>query len=101
MRGTPFRAMLVLTVLCFGGYALLLPVVPAWVASGGAGAFGAGVTTGVLMLTTVLTQLVVPWLLRRAGYGWTLGAGLALLGAPAPLLAVSAALGPVLALGAV
>jgi MFS family permease len=101
MRGTPYRAVCVLTVLGFGGYALLLPVVPLWVAGGGAGAFGAGVSTGVLMLVTVLTQLGVPWLLRRIGYRWVLGVGLVLLGAPAPALVLSAELAPVLALSAV
>ena len=91
--------MLAVTVLGFGGYALLLPVVPLWVAD--AGEFAAGATTGVLMLTTIATQLAVPWLVARVGYRAALGAGLVLLGAPTPLLALSAALGPVLALSAV
>ncbi|NMI00872.1 MFS transporter [Pseudonocardia sp. K10HN5] len=66
--------MLAASLFGFGGYALLLPVVPLWVARGGSGAFGAGATTGVLML---------------------------LLGAPSPFLALSAGLGPVLAVSAV
>ncbi|NMH94883.1 MFS transporter [Pseudonocardia bannensis] len=93
--------MLGATLLGFGGYALLLPVVPLWVARGGSGAFGAGASTGVLMLTTVLTQFGVPWLLVRCGHRFVLGAGMALLGAPAPLLALSADLAPVLAVSAV
>ncbi|MCO1659179.1 MFS transporter [Pseudonocardia sp. S2-4] len=100
VRGAPFRLTLGATVLGFGGYALLLPVVPLWAARGGAGALGAGVTTGALMLSTVLTQLAVPWLLHRIGHRWVLGVGLLLLGGPAPLFALSAAAGPVIAVSA-
>jgi len=96
-----FRLAMVATVLTFGGYALLLPVVPLWVARGGSGAFGAGATTGVLMLVTVTTQLAVPWLLARIGHRAVLGLGALLLGAPAPLLALSPDLVPVLAVSAV
>lgn len=95
----PFRLVLLVTTLGFAGYALLLPVVPLWVS--GAGEFAAGATTGVLMATTILTQLAVPWLMARAGYRAVLGVGLVLLGAPAPLLALTSDLGPVLAASAV
>jgi MFS family permease len=101
ISGTAFRLMLGATVLGFGGYALLLPVVPLWAADGGAGALGAGATTGMLMATTVATQLLVPWLLVRLGYRWVLALGFLLLGAPAPLLALSSHLAPVLAICAV
>jgi predicted MFS family arabinose efflux permease len=101
IAGLPFRLMLGTTVLGFSGYALLLPVVPLWASRGGSGALGAGATTGVLMLATVATQLAVPWLLTRIGHRWVLGLGVALLGAPAPLLVLSAELGPVLAVSAV
>lgn len=93
--------MLLSSVLGFSGYALLLPVVPLWVAHGGSGAFGAGATTGVLMLITVATQAGTPWLLTRIGHRWVLGLGTALLGAPAPLFALSTELAPVLVLSAV
>ncbi|MBW0102193.1 MFS transporter, partial [Pseudonocardia sp. KRD291] len=76
---------------------LLLPVVPLWVSRGGAGEFGAGLSTGVLMAVTVAVQLGVPALLRRVGHRAVLCSGMVLLGAPAPLLALSADLGPVLA----
>lgn len=99
MTSWPFRLMLVATVLGFGGYALLLPVVPLW--ASGAGELAAGATTGVLMLTTIGTQTAVPWLVARLGYRSVLGAGLVLLGAPTPLLALSADLAPVLAVSAV
>lgn len=98
-KALQFRLVLLVTTLGFSGYALLLPVVPLWVA--GAGEFAAGATTGVLMATTILTQLAVPWLMARVGYRAVLGAGLVLLGAPAPLLALSADLLPVLAASAV
>ncbi|WP_433505689.1 MFS transporter [Pseudonocardia halophobica] len=101
MRTAAFRLMLVVTVLGFGGHALLLPVLPLWVSRAGTGEFGAGTTTGVLMATTVATQLAVPALLRRVGYRVVLGAGLVLLGAPAPFLLFTAELGPVLLISAV
>jgi predicted MFS family arabinose efflux permease len=101
ITGAPFRFMLGATLLCFSGYALLLPVVPLWAERGGSGALGSGATTAVLMATTVATQLAVPWLLVRVGHRWVLAAGSVLLGAPAPFLALSADLLPVLALSAV
>jgi MFS family permease len=53
------------------------------------------------MLVTVGTQLSVPWLLARLGHRAVLGLGALLLGAPAPLLAFSPDLAPVLAVSAV
>ncbi|MQA14487.1 MAG: MFS transporter [Pseudonocardiaceae bacterium] len=73
----------------FGGYSLLLPVVPLWASTGGVAEFGAGATTGVLMASTVGTQLGVPWLLRRVGHRAVLAAGMVLLGAPTPLYALA------------
>ncbi|WP_245607115.1 MFS transporter [Pseudonocardia spinosispora] len=93
--------MLGLSVLAFGGYSLLLSVVPLWAARGGAGAAGSGASTGVFMLLTVLTQLVVPWLLNRVGHGWVLVVGMVLMGAPTPGLALSPELVPVLLISAV
>jgi MFS family permease len=84
--------MLTASLLGFGGYALMLPLVPLWAALGGAGAFGAGATTALFMLATVGTQFVVPGLLRRVGYRAVLGMGMVLLGAPTPLYALTAKL---------
>lgn len=85
----PFLAVLAATLAAFGGYALLLPVLPLWVASGGAGPALAGSVTGVFMAATVLTQLGVPALLRAVGHrAALLGAALAL-GAPAALLVLT------------
>lgn len=93
--------MLVAALAGFGGYSMLLPVVPLWASTGGAGAFGAGATTGVLMAATVGTQFGVPWLLRRAGHRAVLAAGMVLLGAPAPLYALAPELGLLLAVSLV
>jgi MFS family permease len=101
VRSRVFRLMLAVTVLGFGGHALLLPVLPLWVSRGGAGEFGAGATTGVFMLTTVLTQLAVPWLIRALGYRAVFASGLVFLAAPTPMVLLTAELGPVLALNAV
>lgn len=101
LSSPPFLLLLAATALGFGGYALLLPVVPLWVARGGAGEFGAGLTTGVLMAVTVGTQLLVPALLRRVGHRPVLVAGSLLLGLPTPLLALTADLSPVLAISVV
>lgn len=95
LRSRSFRLMLVASFGGFGGYAVLLSVVPLWASRGGAGELAAGATTGVLMAATVGTQFVVPWLLRRIGYRPVLALGMVLLGAPAPIYAVSTEL-PVL-----
>ncbi|WP_224392510.1 MFS transporter [Pseudonocardia sp. ICBG1293] len=101
LSSLPFRLLLAATALAFGGYALLLPVVPLWVSRGGSGEFGARLSTGVLMAVTVGTQLLVPAMLRRVGHRPVLVAGSLLLGLPTPLLALTADLGPVLAVSAV
>jgi MFS family permease len=99
VRSASFRLLLVSSTLATCGYSLLLSVVPLWLAHGGSGAFGAGVSTAVFMLATVATQLGVPWLLRRSGHRALLGASLGLLGLPAPLLGLSGEPAPVLGLG--
>ena len=95
------RSLVAMTVAGFSGYAVLLPVAPLWALRGGAGTGGSGLVNGVLLLFTVLTQLLVPWGLRRFGWGPVLATGMGLLGVPAALYAVSDALGPVLVLSAV
>lgn len=100
LRDRSFLLLLAASFGAFSGYALLLPVVPLWAVAGGAGESGAGATTGVLMLATVVAQLAMPWLLVRAGHRATLGLGAVLLGAPAPAYAVSSALGMLLGVSA-
>ncbi|MPV37703.1 MFS transporter [Georgenia subflava] len=93
--------LIAMTVLGFSGYAALLPVAPLWAVHGGAGAGGAGLVNGVLMLFTVLTQLVVPGALRRFGWAPVLVAGMLLLGLPGLAHVLTDALGPTLVLSAV
>ena len=71
------------------GFQLLLSVVPLYADAVGGGSSGAGLATGVFMLTTVLTQTQMPRLLSRFGYGVALPAGLLLLGLPAFLYAAT------------
>lgn len=81
-------AAFVLVLLAFGGFSLLLPVVPLAVVRGGGSELVAGATTGVFMTVTVLLQLVTPRLTAAIGYRWVLGVGSSLLGLPSGLLAV-------------
>ena len=78
----------VLVLLAFGGFSLLLPVVPLAVVRGGGSEVVAGATTGVFMTVTVLFQLGTPRVTSIIGYRWVLAIGSALLGLPSGLLAV-------------
>lgn len=101
LRSPAFRLLLLATLTSFGGFTMLLPTVPLWAVDGGAGEFGAGATTAAFMLTTVLTQLAMPWLLDRGGYRWTFTAGALLMALPTPLLLLSADLAPIVAISGV
>jgi predicted MFS family arabinose efflux permease len=93
-------SMVRLLAVSFGSLAslyLLLPVVPLYVATSGAGDVGAGSATGVMMLSTVLAELAVPRLLARHGYRAALVLGPLLLGGGAAATAASPGLGLVLA----
>ncbi|MFH8368267.1 MFS transporter [Streptomyces sp. NPDC018031] len=67
---------------------LLLSVVPGYAADGG-GDGQAGLTTGTLMLATVVGEIATPALVNRCGYRVVLAAGLGLLGAPTMALVFS------------
>jgi len=67
------------------GFYLPLAAVPTFAAAHGAAA-AAGLANGALLLATVAGEFATPRIVARAGYRWTLGAGLALLGLPTPLL---------------
>ena len=89
LRMRSIQLLLVATFGGFAGYILLLPVVPQWAVQGGVGEAAAGTTNGLFMLTTVLTQLGMPWLLRKIDHRLALGAGTLLVGAPTPLFMIS------------
>ena len=85
----PFVSLLIVVCGCLLGFTLLLPVVPLYTAATGAGEVAAGLSTGALMLATVLTELAVPRLLATFGYRVVMTSGVLLLGVPAALLATS------------
>jgi len=85
----------------FGGWSLLLPVVPLAIADGGGSDAAAGASTAVFMATTVATQLKVPALLRRYGYRAVLAIGCVLLGPPSLAFLWSTATAPALVISAV
>lgn len=85
----------------FGGWSLLLPVVPLAIADGGGSAAAAGASTAVFMATTVATQLKVPALLRRYGYRAVLAVGCLLLGPPSLAFLWSTAIAPALIISAI
>lgn len=94
-------ALAAMTTLGFSGYAVLLPVAPLWAVHGGAGTTGAGLVNGVLLAATVLTQLGVPAMLRRLGWGPVTAGGLLFLGGGALLHVAGDSLPAVLATSAV
>lgn len=73
---------LVAVLAAFGGWSLLLPVIPQAILDDGRGAGLAGAYTGVFMAATVLTQTQTPRMLRRFGYGPTMFVSGLLLGVP-------------------
>ncbi|GGK63887.1 MFS transporter [Sphaerisporangium melleum] len=88
----PMVLLLIASVCSPASFYLLMPVVPLYLATAGLGGVGAGMSTGALMLGTVLMEFAVPGLLRRYGYRLVMAAGPLLLGAPALALVASSAL---------
>ena len=74
---------LVAVASAFGAWSFLLPVVPTAVLDAGGAETLAGLSTGVFMLATVITQVFTPWLLRTVGYRAVMVASALLLGGPA------------------
>lgn len=101
LRTPGMIGVLIMAAAAFGGWSLLLPVVPLLVAHSGGSDALAGSVTGVFMAATVVTQLLVPRLLRTQGYRRVLAVGCLLLGPPSLVLLISADAGPVLAVSAV
>lgn len=88
------------TLVGFVGFAATLSALPWWAAENGATLSRAGLVTTAMLTTTVLTQALVPAMVRRFGSGLSLAAGLVALGAPSPLYLLSADLVPLLAVSA-
>lgn len=92
---------LIMGAAAFGGWAVLLPVVPLVVSAAGGSDALAGSVTGIFMAATVVTQLAVPRMLRVWGHRWVLALGCLLLGPPSLLFLISTEAVPVLAVSAV
>lgn len=83
VRGLPLT---LLSVFCaFLGWSLLLAVIPVAMLDDGYGTALAGLSTGVFMAATVITQAFVPKLLRTAGYVPVMVGAAVLLGVPSGL----------------
>ncbi|MGC0250570.1 MFS transporter [Pseudactinotalea sp. Z1748] len=83
-------ALLTVTVLTFLNYAALLPVVPMWASSGGAGGLAVGSTTAVMMGATVVAQCAAPLIFKLFRLREMMVLGALLLGVPAPFYILSA-----------
>lgn len=80
VKGLPLT---LLSVFCaFLGWSMLLPVIPVDMLDAGYGDSLAGLSTGLFMAATVVTQAFVPRLLRTAGYVPVMISGAVLLGVP-------------------
>ncbi|WP_423777171.1 MFS transporter [Corynebacterium resistens] len=87
-----------ISVFCaFGGWALLLPVVPLAVIDAGGSDSLAGLSTGLFMVATVITQAFTPALLRRVGHMPVMAGASLLLGVPAAIYALD--MSPAVVLG--
>ena len=93
--------LLAVDVAAMTSFYLLLSAVPLYASERGIGAAGAGLSTGVLMVTAVAAELATPALAARVGFGRLLAAGLVLLGAPALALPAVGGLVGLLAVAAV
>lgn len=95
------RHLLVVSLLGFTSFCLTLASLPTWAVHGGASRATAGLVTTVMLVTTVITQALVPAMITRLGSGPALALGLLLLGAPSPLYALSSHLPLLLVVSAV
>ena len=100
-RVAAVRRLMVVSLLGFGSYCLTLAALPSWALQGGSSRATAGLVTTVMLVTTVVAQALVPAAITRIGSGPALALGLLLLGAPAPLYALSSSLTPLLVLSAI
>jgi predicted MFS family arabinose efflux permease len=101
LLGAAGTRLLAVDVAAMTSFYLLLSAVPLYAADRGIGTAGAGLSTGVLMVTAVAAELATPALAARVGFGRLLAAGLVLLGAPALALPAVGGLAGLLAVAAV
>lgn len=87
-----FRLLLISSLATAGSFGLLLPVVPLWAESGGAGPTGVGATNFTFLMVTVAMQLAAPRTLRALGHRESLVLGGALFGLPVFAYPVTTAL---------
>ena len=83
---------LICAVVSMTSFFLLLSVVPLYASGGDESSVAAGLTTGAMMLATVVAEFFTTGFLTRFGYRIGLAAGILLLGAPPLLLPLSDAL---------
>jgi len=83
LLGAAAGRLLAVDVAAMTSFYLLRSAVPLYAADRGIGTAGAGLSTGVLMVTAVAAELATPGLAARVGFGRLLAVGLVLLGAPA------------------
>ncbi len=93
----PLLWLLVFALLALGSFFMLLSVVPLFASQTGSGMVGAGLTTGVMMASTVVTELFTAQLFARFGQRRVIATGVLLLALPTLLLLVSSALPMILA----
>ena len=93
----PLLWLLLFAMLALGSFFMLLSVVPLFASETGSGTVGAGLTTGAMMLATVITELFTAQAFTRFGQRKVIAVGVLLLSLPTLLLLVSSALPMVLA----
>jgi MFS family permease len=93
----PLLWLLLFALLSLGSFFMLLSVVPLFASETGSGMVGAGLTTGVMMASTVVTELFTAQLFTRFGQRKVIAVGVLLLSLPTLLLLLSSALPLILA----
>lgn len=93
----PLLWLLLFAILALGSFFMLLSVVPLFADATGSGMVGAGLTTGVMMASTVVTELFTAGLFSRFGQRRVIAVGVLLLTLPTLLLLASSALPMILA----
>lgn len=88
----PLLWLLLFAVLALGSFFMLLSVVPLYASETGSGTIGAGLSNGVMMAATVVTELFTARLLTRYGQRMVIAVGVLLLTLPTLVLLTSSAL---------